>query len=405
MEVAVFWILVVLVGLSVSLCTVAIAVGCAWAVRARHRARAVLSSYRPHVTILKPLRGVDESLEGNLESFARLDYPSFDIICCTLDPADPAVAIARRVAARHPRCQMQIMAGAGGTALNPKVLLLEAMLPHATGELILISDSNVLAAPADLVRLVAPLANPRVGLVYQYCVGLGEESAAAAIENAKLTEFAGVGMIVSRLLAGTDAVMGKGMLLRREALRSMGDFERVRDVLCEDYMTGVELKREGWQLEIGSEPVQVVHTQWSLRQTFQRHARHASMRRVVSPATYPIELFLNPVALALLAPIVGGWLGLAVFLAVCATKVAMEAAGSLILRGDLPRRWYVLLAPVKDVMMLGVWTAGLFSNTVNWRGTLYRIAENTRLIPLTGPLPRPAQPVPPSPAPARRKAG
>ena len=31
----------------------------------------------PRVTIFKPLAGCDDDLEDNLESFARIDYPSF----------------------------------------------------------------------------------------------------------------------------------------------------------------------------------------------------------------------------------------------------------------------------------------------------------------------------------------
>ena len=57
----------------------------------------------PAISILKPLKGVDADLEENLRSLFRLRYPAFEIILGTEDPDDPALPIARRVAAEFPR--------------------------------------------------------------------------------------------------------------------------------------------------------------------------------------------------------------------------------------------------------------------------------------------------------------
>jgi hypothetical protein len=40
----------------------------------------------PRVTLFKPLAGRDDDLDANLESFARIDYPSFEILFGVASP-------------------------------------------------------------------------------------------------------------------------------------------------------------------------------------------------------------------------------------------------------------------------------------------------------------------------------
>ena len=46
---------------------------------------------RPGISVLKPLKGVDDDLEANLESFVRQDYDGpYEIILGAAEPDDPA---------------------------------------------------------------------------------------------------------------------------------------------------------------------------------------------------------------------------------------------------------------------------------------------------------------------------
>lgn len=67
----------------------------------------------PGVSILRPLRGVDDHLEQNLESAFELEYPKFEIILSVADDTDPAIEIARRVMARHPDIPSTLIIGTG----------------------------------------------------------------------------------------------------------------------------------------------------------------------------------------------------------------------------------------------------------------------------------------------------
>ncbi|MBS0210661.1 MAG: glycosyltransferase [Planctomycetes bacterium] len=355
----------------------------------------------PLVTILKPLRGIDEQLEENLRSFARLDYPALQILCCSRDPKDPGLNVARRVAAEFPNSPIEIVAGADGYSANPKVLLLEWMLPLAKGQFLLISDSNVRIEPQDLKLLVAEAQEPEVGLVFQPVVGQGEETAAAAIENFRLSEMAATATLLAKHMAGVDAVMGKGILIRREALHDIGEFSQLRDVLAEDYLMGVAMNQAGWRCKLSLVPVRAIHVNWSFQASLSRHVRHASMRCRLQPLAYPLEWLSNPLAIALVPSLWLGWQGLWFLAAAMVLKATCESIAMRSFRGRWPQLRFIPCMWLKDFLMAGIWLAGPFKGQVNWRGTRYRLAMGTRLIPLDDVPTEPTTirfPVPAAPA-------
>ena len=50
----------------------------------------------PPISILKPLKGLEDNLFDNLESFCLQDYPEYEIICSLQDENDPAYKVARK---------------------------------------------------------------------------------------------------------------------------------------------------------------------------------------------------------------------------------------------------------------------------------------------------------------------
>src|SRR5262245_13470889 len=101
---------------------VAAAVSLWWCQRAILRADPpARPRFLPPVSILKPLRGLDDGLEENLRSFFRLDYPRYEIVFAAGDAADPALDVARRVAAGHPEIPSTIVVDASAVGVNPKV--------------------------------------------------------------------------------------------------------------------------------------------------------------------------------------------------------------------------------------------------------------------------------------------
>ena len=331
------------------------------------------------VTVLKPLCGADDELERNLLSFFRLEHAPLQLVFGAAAADDPALEVVRRLARRHPGRDVAIVVGSNESAASPKVGLLEALLPHARHDIVLLSDSNVRIAADEVSRVLPGFADPRVGMVHQPVVGVGERTLAAAFENLHYTEFAGFLSVAATVLSGQHAVNAKGQWVRRAALADVGDFAGVRDHGADDYVLAQLVLARGWRLRLAPVPVRTVQAEWSWRKLALRHLRHSGLRRRMVPWAYPLELLLNPVpwALALLATECA-----AAAAPLVALKMAVEISAARTLRGR-PLAWrHALAIPVKDVLYFVGWFASFGVRTVSWRGRAYGIGAGGRLTPL-----------------------
>lgn len=357
----------------------------AWRRRADRRAIAAIAAARLEpcgVTVLKPLCGCDEQLEQNLESFVRQTWQPLQLVLGAVDAHDPALVVARRVQAHFPDVDISVICEPASDYSNPKVQALEMLARHAKYDFLLISDSNVRARPGDLHYLMATAADPNVGLVYQRVVGEGEQSVCAALENLKLTDYCGAGMTALRQLMGCDAVMGKGMLVRREALDSIGSWPLVADVAAEDYVLGQSLDKAGWLVEMAPVEAHAIHVRWSWAGFWNRTVRHAALRFCLSPWTFPGELLLiNPVFLTFVTWCVVGFEAFPAFVVSCVARIVSDTIEMRLLRGRAMAPWFMALAPLKDLLLALAWFRALFVKQIGWRGTAMKLGWGTRLAP------------------------
>jgi len=371
----------------VGLCAVSLGLyGAAWLLvagwRLWHRLHPRRAGHGLGVTVLKPLCGADDDLERNLVSYFLLDHEPLQLVFGAADPADPGLELVRRIARRHPHRDLAIVVGANDDAANPKVGLQERMLPVAKHEILLLSDSNVRVAPDEMARVLPAFADPRVGMAYQAVVGSGEETLPAAFENLHYAELAGLLAVSATLLTGQHIVNGKGEWVRREALADAGGLAAVRDNAADDAELGRLVGEAGWRLALAPDPVRIVHRTWSWQGLWQRHLRHAGLRRRLVPAAYPLELLMNPLPWTLLL-LATPWAAAVVPLLV--GKIALEASAARILRGTWPAWRHVAALPLKDAIYAAGWFATFAVPHVHWRGRVYRLAERARLVPLEAP--------------------
>ena len=334
------------------------------------------------VSILKPLCGSDEELEQNLLSFFRLDHEPLQLVFGAADPFDPAIALVRRLARRFPDRDVAIVLGADAGIPNPKIAVMESLLPHARHDVILLSDSNVRLRGDEIARVAPEFADQHVGMVYQPVVAVGERTVPAAIENLHYTEYAAFLTIGVRVLAGQHTVNAKGQWVRRAALADVDGFAQVRDRGADDYELSRLVQAAGWKLAAAQTPVRVVQRDWSWTSLTHRNLRHAGLRWRICPWAYPLELLFNPVpwSLPLLAMGRGDLAALAV--AAIVAKMLLELSAARLLRGvPLPLRFLPVI-PLKDCYIFGCWFLALFVREANWRGRRYRFGPDGRLEPL-----------------------
>jgi ceramide glucosyltransferase len=345
---------------------------------------------RPPISILKPVRGLDDGLYDNLVALARQRYPRFEILVGAEDPDDPALGVAAQVRRDFPDVEIRLVAGGPQLGHNPKVNNLARLTPLARHPHLLISDSNVRPRPGYLAAIADELADPRVGLVHNVLVGEGEQTAGALLENLHLGGFVCASVCAATTLVGEPAVIGKSMLMHRDDLARAGGLAAVKDLLAEDYQLARRIQASGRVVKLSPFRLTTINEQWDLARFLGRHLRWAQMRRrqqlgwyLLEPLGQPVVPLLGLLALSLWHPEILVFDRSPGRLAVLGVALTMAADAALWhrLRGAAPPLLGLLLMPAKAVLVFALWCVALFRRRVEWRGHWMRIGPQSRLEP------------------------
>lgn len=350
----------------------------------------------PPVSILKPLKGLEENLEENLETFFAQDYASpFEIVFSSTDPDDPALRVARAVAARHPERTVRFAISDPDFGLNPKVANLRGAMRAATHDLVLQSDANVRARPDYLTRVVSELEGDGGQLLSSLVVGIGEDSIGASLENLQLGAMIVPSVCFALRFFGVPCVIGKSMLFRRSELDALGGLESVRDVLAEDYLLGRAFQAAGKKVLLSSTVAENLNRDVTIDRFMSRHGRWLKMRAVLHVPAFIADLFANPVAFALAAVIAAGVaaidgpldVGVVIgAIGIVVGKSVLDRVALRTVRGRDMGLGGMVLGPLKDLLMLGVWPYAAVSRSIEWRGVKLRMGWGTKLRPDEGSL-------------------
>jgi ceramide glucosyltransferase len=290
-----------------------------------------------------------------------------------------------------PAANIRLIAGVEHLGVSPKMNNLCRLVKEAKYELLVINDSDVRVENDYLRDVVAPFADPKVGVVTAFFRGITAGAFGAEVDAVGVPTDSAASTLVAQKLGAIDFALGWTMAISKTRLAEIGGFEAMVNHHSDDFTLGNEVAKRGYRVELTRKAVWMVFPNERLRDFFQHELRWSIMLRNIRPGGY-LSLFMTfGIAWTILvALIVPSW---QVAAAYAATYLLLRlfVAWTIGVRviDDPTVRKKLWLVPVRDALNLCVYLASYFSNTVQWRGLPYRV-RGASLIPPEG-SPRPEE--------------
>ena len=180
------------------------------------------------VTIIRPLKGLDPNLYGNLESTFLQDYSNFEIIFAVASQSDPAIDIAQKLIDKYPEVECRILVGEMNVGVNPKINNLIKAFYGARNDILWIVDSNVQLNQGVCARSVDALNRPskkdgrRVGMVHHIPMAVHPSMDIGAQIERVFVNTVHFKMYTAINALGIDScVMGKSNMYRRSDIERL----------------------------------------------------------------------------------------------------------------------------------------------------------------------------------------
>ncbi len=320
----------------------------------------------PPVSIVLPVKTLEEGFDRTQESAFAQAYPQFDVTVASAERDSPAVVRMREIFARHPDRPARVLHSTARFAASPKVDNLYAPFMQAPNDVIFMKDANVLLEPEALCQHMRQLTD-EVGLVcaIPYCMGLDNFAAhvEAAIINGPHAR-----MLFLASCLGQGHGVGKIMLFRRSDFLRAGGFDAISHTVGEDNALAKAMRRIGRRPVFSHLPVRQELGSREFEDVYQRQLRWSVIRR----NDELLSFLLEPICQAFPAVIVGALaaplIDLSPFAGFAATFVSWFALETLL---SMAKGWQLSLAApavfvVREVMMLAVWVNAWMTDRVVW---------------------------------------
>ena len=336
----------------------------------------------PPISILKPLKGTDPEIYQSFRSHCLQDYPEYEILFGVSDPDDPAVASVRQLQAEFPGLSIRLIVCHKTSSANVKVSNLAQMLAEARYQHLLVNDSDIRVEADYLRRVIAPLADPRVGMVTCLYRGVAEATLGSRIESIGISTDFCAGVLAARQLeGGIKFGLGSTMAFRRADLERIEGFESFADYLADDYELGKRISDLGLEITLSDVVVETNLPAYTLPQFFSHQLRWARGVRDSRAGGYfglalTFGLLWSCIAVGASRGAFWAWV-LAATTLFLRLAVALQVGKRVLSdRHLLGQLW---LLPVRDLIAVVVWIIGLVGHTVSWRGNRFRL-KNGKLI-------------------------
>jgi len=215
--------------------------------------RATAQGFAPAVTLLKPLKGCDETTRASLQSWFLQEYPApIQILFAVASATDPVCELVRELIHNHPSAEAQLVVCGPLLGTNAKVSKLVQLEAFARHGVVVVSDADVRVPPDFLANAVAPLADERVGLVNCFYRLANPVNLAMQLEAVAVNADFWSQVLQSASLKPLDFALGAVMITRRKQLDEIGGLKALSDCRADDYQLGNRIARKGHRVALAT---------------------------------------------------------------------------------------------------------------------------------------------------------
>ena len=348
---------------------------------AKHHA-APNTDFLPPVSLLKPIKGLDEDAYENYASFCRQDYPEYELVFC-VDPGDPALPLLEKLQQDFPERDIRLLMGSGRRAVNDKIARLARLTSEAKYDIFIITDGDVRVRPDYLRAVVSPFRNPKLGAATCFYMSTHEKTFLQALQSISMTCDFFAGILVGWKLDGVKFTLSQSILTTRKNIEGFGGYMVLENRPADDLYIGRLAAEQGLETDLVPYTVETVADFHSMHDLFVKRLRWMTVMRHMRPwghvgllFTWGLPWSLIAIAVHPTAAVAAAYLGAYLL---CRTAMTWLIGVKLM---NQPGVWKKMpLVPVWDAVAFCIWVASFLQRTIRWRGVDYFL-RNGELTPV-----------------------
>ncbi|MGQ3214875.1 MAG: glycosyltransferase, partial [Shinella sp.] len=328
---------------------------------------------KPPVSIVVPVRGIENFTAETLDRAFRLTWPDYELLFCVAHAGDPIIPEIEKTAARHAHVAARILVGDDRISANPKLNNCVKGWQAARHDWVILADSNVLMPPDYIQHLMGGWRTDS-GLVCSTPLGSRPDGFWAEVECMFLNTQQARWQYAGEAL-GLGFAQGKSMLWYKPMLDANGGIHALSAEIAEDAASTKLVSRLGLKVHLVSSPFEQPLGRRTGHDIWSRQCRWSRLRRVTFPSFFTPEILLGaipPLLLALVAAMISDATLAPAALLVLAAIYLPEVALALA-KGWRLSLWSVPAMIVRDIMMPAIWLRSWVGGNIDWRGNTMTI--------------------------------
>jgi len=337
----------------------------------------------PAVSIIRPLRGVEQFSEETLAASFLLNYPKYELIFCVQSSSDPIIELVQTISRKYPDIDSSLLIGDDVISANPKLNNCVKGWEKAKFDYVILADSNALMPP-DYIQTMLVAFEDDTAMTVSMPIGSRPSNFWAVVECAILNTFQ------ARWQYGAEAIgiafaQGKNMMWRKEVLDRAGGIKVLASDIAEDAASTKVIRSQGMDIHLVDMPFEQPLGFRGAREVYDRHARWARLRKATFPLFFIPEVMNGSFVAALTGAYSSMYYGYDPLVAIILIVALMHAGEILLARiCGFFVDWRMPLALVaRDLMLPIMFIDALLIDEYTWHGEKIKIKEADEYISIT----------------------